>query len=247
MLLATGGNPKQIFTGGPFMEKVMSLFSGDKSAEKTAVLTGGGATTSALNLAKTPAEKEKAEKAKLVHSTAVPATIAIFSGNTYKDLEGMVEKKDDKYVIKADQYDALLADLKAKQQQDQQDHNLEPKERVALEQKITYLKTIGKDDEQNLIHQGMVEMGLDKKLEGNKDNVAKDAVENDITNYIGSLIALGDVEFEKISDDPKKQQMFVDYRSSNGKKPTLKDLQEAGVFILKIEDTSHTKAQIDEL
>ncbi|MDR0860006.1 MAG: hypothetical protein LBO09_03320 [Candidatus Peribacteria bacterium] len=244
LLLATGGNPKQIFTGGPFMEKIVGLFGDGKSSEATAVVTGGGlvATSSSKQ---TPEAKETTEKAKLIHGTAVPATVAVFVGNSYKDLDGMLEKKDDKYRIKADQYDALLADLKAKQQQDQQDHNLKPKERVALEQKIDYLTKIGKKDEQNLIHQGMVAMGLDKKLEENKDNVDKDVVENDITEYISRLLTIGSEKFDKISDDSHKQEMFARFLSTG--KPTLKELREAGVFILEIEDTSHTKDQIDDL
>lgn len=219
------------------MEKVMGLFGGGDSAEKTAVTTGGGATTAALNTAQTPEQKEKAEKLKLIHGVAVPATIAVFAEYSYKNLNELLEKRNDKYVIKADQYDALLAAL----QEQQQDPSLDAQTKVKVEEKIKYLIEIGKNDEKNLIHQGMVEMGLDKHLEKNKEGDVVD----DIVVYVEKLLNLGSVQFEKISDDPVKQQMLADYRRTG--KPTLKECMEAGVFIFEIEDTSHTKAQIDEL
>ncbi|MDR3169090.1 MAG: hypothetical protein LBU27_04985 [Candidatus Peribacteria bacterium] len=194
----------------------------------------------------TSEQQQENEKQQLIHSESVPATIAIFSGNSYKDLAGILEKKADRYVIKAEKYTEMLQDLKATQAEDDQNHTLTRAERTKLDQKIIYLEQVGEKDKKNLIHEGMVEMGLDKKFEENKESNA--SVEEEIVDYIVNLVDFNSGEtFDRLSDDPQKQQMFRDFRRSHGKNPTLKECKEAGVFIMKIQDTSNTKAQIDKL
>jgi hypothetical protein len=161
----------------------------------------------------------------------------------YNEIYAYLEKKDSTYRLKDGAYDALLLNWKNQLQADDENPQLSGQQRTALEGKIKYLEQVGKEDKKQLISKGLTGMGIAQKLEANKDSTT--LAEDDMVEYIVRMASIGSVEFEKISNDPTKQAMFVSHCETG--KPTLEELKKAGVFIPKISDTSHTQQEIKTL
>ena len=89
LLLATGGNPAQIFRGGEFTRRIGDWIQnwGNKDSSSTAIPSGSTNRSSTSNIdrsnPRTREEIESEQAAQLLHGTAVPGTMAIVSDMTY--------------------------------------------------------------------------------------------------------------------------------------------------------------------